>query len=73
MEIPAVRMIFCPLALNQALNETKQSWEAVQAATRAAELLPDSADVAMTLARCQLNLGEVSERMRSQSISTTFV
>ena len=46
----------------QALNEAGEAWNAVQAASRAAELLPGSADVLMTLARAQLNLGEVSPR-----------
>ena len=47
----------------QALNEAGEAWNAVQAASRAAELLPSSADVLMTLARAQLNLGEVSPRV----------
>ena len=44
----------------QALNEVEDSWGAVQAASQAAKLLPGSADVLMTLARAQLNLGEVN-------------
>ena len=44
---------------SQALNEVEDAWGAVQAASRAAELLPRSADVLVTLARAQLNLGEV--------------
>jgi Flp pilus assembly protein TadD len=43
----------------QALNELGRPWDAVQAATRATELLPGSSDCAMTLARAQLNFGEV--------------
>ncbi|GAX74029.1 hypothetical protein CEUSTIGMA_g1479.t1 [Chlamydomonas eustigma] len=42
----------------QALNETGKAWAAVQAATRACGLLPQSCDALMTLARAQLNLGE---------------
>lgn len=43
----------------QALNEVEDAWGAVQAASQAAILLPGSADVLMTLARAQMNLGEV--------------
>lgn len=43
----------------QVLNELGRAWDAVQAATRATQLLPQSSDVLVTLARAQLNLGEV--------------
>ena len=43
----------------QALNETDEAWEAVQAASRAVGLLPESANALMTLAHAQLTLGEV--------------
>lgn len=54
---------------SQALYELEEAWDAVQAATRAAELLPRSADVLVTLARAQLNLGEVCRtHMRAHGI-----
>ena len=43
----------------QVLNELGGAWDAVQAATRATQLLPKFSDVLVTLARAQLNLGEV--------------
>lgn len=42
----------------QVLNELGRTWEAVQAATRAAQIEPHSADAHITLARAQANLGE---------------
>ncbi|GIL70146.1 hypothetical protein Vretimale_3399 [Volvox reticuliferus] len=43
----------------QVLTELGCTWEAVRAATKAVELQPEWAEAHVTLARAQLNLGEV--------------
>lgn len=43
----------------QVLMEVGQMWEAVQSASRAAELEPEWPDAFLTLARAQLAFGEV--------------
>ena len=49
----------------QVLNEMGRSYEAIQAATRATDLAPDWAAAHITLARAQLNLGEVKLALNS--------
>ncbi len=45
--------------LTQVLLELGSVWEAVRAAGRAVQLMPEWADAHVTLARAQLNFGEV--------------
>jgi tetratricopeptide (TPR) repeat protein len=49
----------------QVLNEMGRTYDAIQAATRATELAPDWAAAHCTLARAQLNLGEVNLALNS--------
>ncbi len=53
--VQAARRLACTA---QVLNEVGRTWEAVQAASTAAELLPHWPAARLTLARVQMNLGE---------------